>query len=195
MPAWVKVLLALGILLILGIAGVVGAGYYFVKKISDEPGGPLAAMVRYANPDYDVVHVNEKDETITVRHKKTGKTGTVRFDQLRKGAIAPKDVGMTNEEAGVLAAPAWFQYPGSTVQSTAGDDRTAQMTLTTSDSSDQITAYYDEQLKANGYDVTNVSLTRTLVGSSKEQRKGSVTVQVVPSKEEGHITVLVVLKQ
>lgn len=195
MPVWAKVLLAFGIIAILLIAGVIGAGYYFVKKIADEPGGPLAAMVRYANPDYDVVNVSEKDETITVRHKKTGKTGTVRFDQLRKGSIAPKDVGITNEEAGVLAPPAWFQYPGSAVQSTAGDERTAQMTLTTSDSGEKITAYYDEQLKANGYDVTNVSLTRTLVGSSNEQRKGSVTVQVIPSKDEGQTTVLVVLKQ
>lgn len=194
MPVWAKILIALGVVGVLFVGGIVAAGYFFVKKIADEPGGPLAAMVRYANPDYEVLEVNEKDETITVRHRKTGKSGAVRFDQLRKGAISPRDVGMTNEEAGVLAPPSWFQYPGSTIQSTAGDARTVQMTLTTGDAADQVSSYFEQQMKANGYEVTNVSLTRTLMGSSKE-RKGTITVQILPSKQDGQTTALVVLQQ
>jgi hypothetical protein len=194
MPTWAKVLIALVVLFALFIAGIAGAGYYFVRKIADEPGGPLAAMVRLTNPDYEVLEVNEKEETITVKHKKTGKTGTIRLEQLRNGAINPKDLGMTHEEAGIVKPPGWMQFPGSTVESTAGDARTAQMTLTTTEPREKVTEYYESQLKANGYDVTSVSLTRTIVGSSKEG-KGTVTVQMLPAKEENLTRVLVALKQ
>ncbi len=192
-PGWAKVLIALAVVFTVIIAGIAGAGYYLVRKIADEPGGPLAAMVRFTNPDYDVIDVNEKNETITVKHKKTGKTGTIRIDKLRKGGIDPKDLGMTNEEAGVLAPPPWFAIPGSTVQSTAGDARNIQMTLMTEDEPGKIIEYYEGQLKANGYQVTSVSLTRTIIASSKDG-KGTVTVQIMPSKRSGH-TVMVVLKQ
>jgi hypothetical protein len=194
MPAWVKVLLVLGVTLFLLIAGMAGFGYYMVKKISSEPGGPLAAMIRMTNPDYEVLDVNERDKTITVRHKKTGKQGTLPIEKLRNGTIDPKDVGMSNEEAGILAPPQWLQYPGSTVQSTAGDRRAVQMTLETDDEQAKVTEYYESQLKANGFSTTNVSLTRTLMGSSNDGKR-SVTVQMLPRKGEGRTVVLVVLKQ
>ena len=183
MPTWIKVLLVLAILFVLGIAAVGGAGYYFFRKIADEPGGPVAAMVRMANPDYEVLDVNEQDKTMTVRHKKTGKQATIPLERLRRGALNPKDLGMTNEEAGVKAPPAWAQYPGSTLETTAGNARGTQMTFKTDDPSEKVFDYYEKQLKANGYDVTSVSLTRTLLGSSKDGHH-NVTVQILPGGKE-----------
>jgi hypothetical protein len=192
MPTWVKFLLAVAAILVLGIAAVMGTGYYFYRKIADAPGGAKAAVVRLANPGYEILSVDEIDKTITVRHKKSGKQATIPFESLKGGAINPKDLGMTNEEAGIRAAPAWAQYPGATVESTAGNLSTIQMTLKTGDAPEKIFEYYSEQLKANGYEVSSVSLTRTLAGSSKDRTRNA-TIQILPGRnsETGVLVVLI----
>ena len=194
MPTWVKVLLVLAVLVVLGITAVAGAGYYFFRKLADEPGGARAAVLRMANPDYEIVEVDEKDKQIKVRHKKTGKEGTIPLDRLEKGSvISPKDVGLSNEEAGLKVPPAWTQYPEATVESTAGDAHNTQLTLKTDDSAEKVFEYYESQLKANGYEVTSVSLTKTLHGTSKDERRNAV-VQVLPGGN-GKTGILVMLQE
>jgi hypothetical protein len=194
MPVWVKVLLVLAVLFVLGIAAVAGAGYYFFRKLADEPGGARAAVLRMANPDYEIVEVDEKDKQIRVRHKKTGKEGTIPLDRLERGSvISPKDVGLTNDEAGLKAPPAWAQYPEATVESTAGDAHTTQIRLKTDDPAEKVFEYYETQLKANGYEVSSVSLTKTISGTSKDKHS-TVVVQILPGAA-GKTGILVVLQE
>lgn len=184
MPVWVKVLLGLGVLMILGVVGIVGVTYYFVQKITNEPGGVIAAAVRMANPDYEILSVNEKTRTMVVRHKKTGKEGPIAFERLRDGAIHPSDIGLSNEEAGVRELPEWLQYPGATEVAKAGGERAVQATLETDDSPDKVFGYYKEQLEAKQYNVTSIGMTKTLVGKDRSG-KGSITVQVLPTPDKG----------
>jgi hypothetical protein len=194
MPTWLKVVLVLAALFVLAIAAIAGGALYFVRKLADEPGGARAAILRAANPDYDIVEVDEKEKQFTVRHKKTGKEGKLAFDRLQKGSvISPKDVGLTNEEAGLKTPPAWTQYPEAAVETTAGDARTMQLTLKTSDPPEKVFEYYEAQLKANDFEVTSVSLTKTLIGSSKDG-KTQATVQVLPVSGD-QTPILVVVKE
>ncbi len=194
MPTWVKVLLVLAVLIVLGIAAIAGAGYYFIRKLADEPGGARAAVLRMANPDYEVIEVDEVEKQIKVRHRKTGKEGTIALDRLEKGSvISPKDVGLSNEEAGLKTAPAWTQYPDATLESTAGDTRNTQLRLKTDDTREKVFEYYESQLKANGYEVTSVSLTKTLHGTSKDGSR-TATVQVLPGGA-GKTGILVMLQE
>lgn len=194
MPTWVKVLLVLTVLIVLGITAAMGIGYYFIRKLVDEPGGPRAAVLRLANPDYEIIEVDEMDKRIKVRHKKTGKEGTVPLERLeRNGRISPQDLGLSNEEAGVKAPPAWMQYPDAVVESTAGDTRNTQLALKTEDPPEKVLEYYEAQLKANGYEVSIVSLTRTVTGSSKDGSSKAV-VQILPGGA-GKTGILVVLQE
>lgn len=195
MPTWVKVLLVLAVLFLLGIAALMGTGYYFFRQLTDAPGGARAAVLRMANPDYEIVEVDEKEKQIRVRHKKTGKEGTIPLERLERGSvISPKDVGLSNEEAGLKAPPAWVQYPDAVVESTAGDARNTQLTLKTEDPPEKVFEYYETQLKANGYEVSSVSLTKTVTGSSKDGT-GKVVVQVLPGGGAGKTGILVFLQE
>lgn len=193
MPMWAKVLLGLGALVIVGILGIAGVTYYFVQKIASEPGGVRGAALRIANPDYEIISIDEKTRTLVVRHKKTGKEGPIGFDRLRNGAINPSDIGLSNEEAGVMAMPEWLIYPGSTEVSKAGGEQNVQVTLETEDDGEKVFAHYQDKLQANQYRVSSVSLTKTLSGTSLNG-KGSVTVQMLPGGDSGKTRVLVVVK-
>lgn len=194
MPVWAKILLALGALVIVGILGIAGVTYYFVQKITNEPGGVMGAAVRLSNPDYDIISINEQTRTIVVRHKKTGKEGPIGFDRLRNGAIHPSDIGLSNEEAGVMAMPQWLIYPEAIEVSKAGGERNVQMTLETPDDAEKVLAYYESKLQANQFEVSSVSFTKTVTGKSASG-KSTVVVQLLPGAGESAKTqILVVMK-
>lgn len=193
MPMWAKVLLGLGALVIVGILGIAGVTYYFVQKITNEPGGVMGAAVRMANPDYEIISINEQTRTLVVRHKKTGKEGPIGFDRLRNGAIHPSDIGLSNDEAGVMAMPEWLIYPGAAEVSKAGGEQNIQATLETDDNSEKVFAYYEGKLQANQFRVSSVSFTKTISGKSLNG-KGSVTVQLLPGGDSGKTRILVVVK-
>lgn len=148
--AWVgigcAVLFVVG-LLVLG--GVVGVGGYFAKKVIDKaqknPTLTAAELMVQANPDLELVSSDEKNNTLTIKDKKTGEVTTISADAANGGKFTVKsdkgtatfdasgkdggsvkitdDKGQTTTmNAGANAPqnlPSWLPvYPGGTVQGT-----------------------------------------------------------------------------
>jgi hypothetical protein len=77
------------------VAGVAVFGWKVAKDAGVDPGSwrenPALAAVRMwvaANPDVEVVEVDEDAETITLRSTETGETVTARFDEIREGRFS-----------------------------------------------------------------------------------------------------------
>jgi hypothetical protein len=101
------VLVGCGTITILGIITVLLGGYFIWNKAKDagldpdliqkRPAMAAAKMLVAANPDVELVSVDDEKGLITVKDKKTGKTMTVNLDEARNGKITIKGDGKDEE--------------------------------------------------------------------------------------------------
>ena len=102
-PAWVWILVAVGVVIVMGIAAISVGAYFLVKKVQnagfdttlmkENPGLAMAKMASALNPDLETVSTNDSAGTIVVREKSTGKTVTMRFDPDKKSLVVVGDDG------------------------------------------------------------------------------------------------------
>jgi hypothetical protein len=102
-PAWVWILVVVGVVIVMGIAAVTVGAYFVVKKVQnagfdttlmkENPGLAMAKMATALNPDLETVSTNDSAGTIVVREKSTGKTVTMRFDPDKKSLVVVGDDG------------------------------------------------------------------------------------------------------
>jgi len=151
----VWVLAGCGTFIVLGVIVVFLGGYFVWNKAKEagldpelmqkRPALAVAKMMVAANPDVELVSVDDERGLITVKDKKTGKTVTVNLDQAKSGKVTFKGDGKDEEVtinakgegdtgslevttkdgsakfgAGAAAKlPAWLPaYPGATIQGT-----------------------------------------------------------------------------
>jgi len=147
------VLAGCGTFIVIGVIAASLIGYFAWNKAKEagldpelmqkSPAVAVAKMMVAANPDVELVSVDDEKGLITVKDKKTGKIVTINLDQAKDGKITftgdGKDEEVTLEaegegETGSLAVtskdgsavfgagsaaklPDWFpSYPGATVQ-------------------------------------------------------------------------------
>jgi hypothetical protein len=77
-------------------------------------------MMAAVNPDIEVLDVDEDRGLVKVREKKTGKTLTLNFEDLKKGKIVVKtNEGEEVAVGGKWEPPDWVpSYPGVTMNTT-----------------------------------------------------------------------------
>jgi hypothetical protein len=102
-PAWVWILVALGVVIVLGIAAVSIGSYFIIRGVRNagfdsslmqsNPGLAMAKMASASNPDLETISTNDRAGTIVVREKSTGKTVTMRFDPDKKTLVVVGDDG------------------------------------------------------------------------------------------------------
>lgn len=145
-----------GTFVVLGVIIVFLGGYFVWNKakqagldpdlLEKKPALALAKMMVAANPDVELVSVDEDKDVITIKDKKTGETMTVNLEEAQKGKLVFKKDGegeitmeakgdgdtgtgsvvvKTKEGSATFGAgsaaklPAWFpSYPGATIQGT-----------------------------------------------------------------------------
>jgi hypothetical protein len=121
------------------------------------PGLAISKMVTAFNPDVEVLDHNDRDGTITVRDRKTGKVVKMTFDDVKSGQFKMKiqENGQTASlNFGTNAAaklPSWVPaYPGATTKSggfsmtSSGDNGDAgNFAFTTSDSAERVQSFYE----------------------------------------------------
>jgi len=101
------VLAGCGTFIVLGVIAVV-LGYFFVVNKAKEagldpdlmqkrPALAVAKMMVAANPDVELVSVDDEKGLITIKDKKTGKTVTVNLEEAQKGKITFKGDGADEE--------------------------------------------------------------------------------------------------
>jgi hypothetical protein len=180
----------LGLFFLAGIV-VIGAGYYVVHKVKQAAANPALAVTRMiaaANPDVEVVSIDENKGILTVRDKKTGKTITMNFEDAKNGRFVFKEDGKdavtvdaggggstgkveikTADGVARLGAggqlPSWLpSYPGAdtkgTFSATGNTGETGSFAFTTKDPFDRVLNFYEDGLKKAGLHVT-----RTVTGS------------------------------
>ena len=157
----------LGGLVILGILGTVAGAYYVMHKVKQagldpelmrtNPGLAISKMVTAFNPDVEILDHDDREGTITVRDKKTGKVVKMTFDDVKNGQFKMKiqENGQTSSlNFGTAAAaklPSWVPaYPGATTKSggfsmtSSGDSGDAgNFAFTTSDSAERVQSFYE----------------------------------------------------
>lgn len=168
-----------------------------------------AELALRLNPELDIVSSSPEAGTITVREKATGKEVTFNLEDIRSGRFSIKsgdqethvdidasaenggsmkvtsDQGTATFGAGSGAAPDWIpSYPGARTDGLATiesrGERSGSFTVSTSDAPDLLLAYFEEKLKAGGFEVQRATLSvdgaaSGTLSATSEKRNLSIT--------------------
>jgi hypothetical protein len=104
MSSGAKIAIGCGVVALIAVLvlviGLVTGGAFLFKKAKEagfdpelarkNPGLAAAKMVVAANPELELQRVDEKEGTLTIRHKETGETLTVDYRDIEKGKLSFK---------------------------------------------------------------------------------------------------------
>jgi hypothetical protein len=212
--------LACGLVAYMGMRMIKSAGFDS-ELMKRNPGLAMAKMATSVNPDYEIVKSNDREGTIVVREKSTGKLVTMKFDPDTKRMVITTDDGKqsalsidnngftaqspdgTVKFGGAAAgsAPAWVPaYPGSspqnTMSSTTPEGSQNTFTFKSKDSASTILTFYSDQLKAAGFNINMTTNTDQggLVQASDEAKKRTVNV-IVGTSADGTETAVTAIEK
>lgn len=197
-----------GFILLIGIAAIVLLSYG-VHVFQRNPAAALARIALAANPNAEVVSVDDDHGRVVIRDKRTGKTVTLNLEDVKKGRISfegengekvtiqgegesgamkvqSSEGTATFGAGGPVKLPAWFPaYAGVTPRGTYSvSDNTsdaAGFQFTTKDSPEQVLQFYETGLKSAGLKVTTM----------KQDNGGMVTGQDEGEQRQALVTVSV----
>lgn len=181
-----------GVVVLVGvlIVAAISFGLYKAKQAGLDPDlirkNPAVAIVKMAvaaNPDAELVSIDENRGIVTVRDKKTGKTVTMNFEDVKNGKFSFEEEGgqkvsleaqgeggagslkikssegsATLGGGGAVTLPSWFPaYPGVTPQSTFSlqdkSGSSAGFQFTAKDAPAQVFQFFEAGLKKSGLTV------------------------------------------
>ncbi len=184
-----------GLIVIAGVIAI-SAGFFVANKarqagldpslIQKNPGLAVAKMMVSANPDLEMVSVDEDRGIIRVREKKTGKTMTVNLEAAKEGRIEFQDENgekiefqaSGGSDSGSLTVkgpkgsmqlgtgmklPDWVpSYSGAqeigSFGVTADTSKAGTLNFKTGDSADRVIAFYENALTGAGFAVEKTAL-------------------------------------
>lgn len=212
MPALAWVGIGCGGIILIGIVCValaVGWGVKKAKEFAANPGKAAAEMMVSTNKELEKVSENDATGEMTIRVKSTGEQITLKYDEIATGSFSVKDKDgkVTRFGQGDLGKVlAWVpRYPGasgeaSVMQSDDSRESAGMLTFTTSDSTDDLKKFYEDEafklslsssssssMNLNGSDTLNLDfkggkrgLTITVFGKSG----GTLNVQVLYTEKK-----------
>jgi hypothetical protein len=188
---WVWIQGGCGVLVVLIVLALLATGLFVAKKVKDagidpdlmkkNPAVAMTKMLAAMNPDVEVMNVDEDRGIITVRDKKTGKSMTMNFEDIKRGKFVMKGedgeevtVEGTGDSGGPISIrtkdgnmsvggkwnpPSWVPtYPGATVTASASghdaEGASGAGYFNTNDSLEQVLDYFERELKGHGMQVT-----------------------------------------
>jgi hypothetical protein len=178
------------ILVFLAVAAVTVGGLFIAHKarqagfspelMQKHPEVAVVKMMVAANPDAELVSVDEDKGIVTVRNKKSGETVTMNFEDIKNGKMSfesggkkvemeghgegdtgsftvKSDQGTAKFGAGAVKMPAWLPaYGGASVQGfssqTAGGS-SGTFSFKATDGFDKVAEFYKDALKKAGFTV------------------------------------------
>jgi len=198
-PIWAWILIGLIALIFIAAIGISVITYLFVSKVEQAAKNPVSAIVQIAaaaNPDIEVLDVNETTGKVTIRNKKDGKTITIDADAMKDGKFTiDSDEGHAEIGTGAnIKTPAWVFLPagakivgGMTANTGKGDG--GSVVFQTSESLDTLKSFYEEKYKAAGFEqsVSSVSTTNgeqaLQLVFQHENRKRNITIAAAKTNE------------
>ena len=167
--------IVVGVLIGLVVIALGVGGYVFVKQAGGRSGVAKAA-IGMANPDYEIIDLDDKEKTVTVRHKKTGKTATFPITHMKNGHIDPADLGMSRDESeGTGGAPAWVKYPDARQMQAVQLLSITTLIYETDDPVEKVIEYYKSETGSKGIQATLEKSGAIVVSDAKGDLKISVT--------------------
>lgn len=197
-------------ILLLVIVAVVGTGFFIAKKAKDagfdtalmqrNPVLGAARMALAMNPEVDVVSMDEVKGELTIREKKTGKTITIKADDVKEGRISFTDnaSGEKVEFGANVSAelPDWVpQYPGSKPQgafsASGGKGGGGLVHFKVSDSVTKVYEFYQNEFSSRGYKVTQMGSAADggMITGEDEANNRSVTATVGNSEGQTQVSI------
>jgi len=199
LPVWAWLLIGFMLLSALVVIGGAVAIYFVAKKAETVAKNPLSAIVQIAaaaNPDIEVLDVNEATGKVTIKDKKTGKTVTIDGDAIKDGKITiDSEEGHAEIGGGAdVKTPDWVFLPASvklTGGMTANTPQGAGGTVvfTTTDSLESLKTFFEEKYKGAGFSESVSSLSTTngeqamQLVFQHEDKKRNVTIGAAKSSE------------
>ncbi len=217
-----------GLVILIGVALLAG-GWFVKEKIKQagldpqlmqkNPALAFSKLIAAANPDLEVVSVDDSRGTITVRDKKSNKVLTVNLEEAKKGRIVFKEEGkdavtLETTEKGVTIQskegsmqigaggrpPAWVPVfaganPEGTFYNRSQEGEAGSFHFVTKEPPERVLSWYDAELKKAGMRTTSNAVQqdgRTTGGMANGQApdgKRTVTVVAGSSDEGTSVTV------
>jgi len=181
---WILGGCAVLVALVLGVMML--GGLFVAHKLRQAGNHPELAALRLmvaANPDAELVAVDENAGKVTIRSKRTGKTVTLNFEDLKKGKMSIEadgqkvemegrgegdsgsftiktDQGTTKFGSGAVKMPAWLPaYGGASVQgfsAQTGEGLAGTFSFKSGDPAERVTGFYKEALEKAGFTVETI---------------------------------------
>jgi hypothetical protein len=201
-----------GLLLLFFISLAVAAmmGISFLHHVAKNPAAAVARAMIAANPNAELVSMDEDGGKVVVRDKRTGKTVTLNFEDLKQGRMSilgengeKLTIGGQGESGvvkfqspegnatlgggGPVKLPAWFpSYSSATPRSTFSlSDNTSESAgfqFTTADATDQVLSFYESGFKSAGLKVTTFrQADGGVVSAQDEDERRQATVTISTS--------------
>lgn len=198
-PVWGWIIIGISAFACLIILGASVLTYFLVKKAESVAKNPVSAIARLAaaaNPDIEVLDVNETTGKVTVKDRRSGKVTTIDGDAIKDGKITiDSEEGHAEIGTGAnIKAPNWVFVPpgakivggmtGSTPQGDGGS-----IVFTSTQSIDDLRAFFEERYKGAGFEQKMSNVSTTANGQAiqlvyqREDRKRNVTVGAAVSSE------------
>jgi hypothetical protein len=194
MPIWAWFLIGGAALALLAVVGVSIAAYVFVSKTKEMAKNPLSAIVQIAaaaNPDLEVLDINEKTGKITIRDKKNNKTVVIDSDAVKDGKISiDSDEGHAELGTGAnVKTPSWIYLPGDAkiIGGVSGDSEKGaggSVVFTTAQSLESLKSFYEDKYKGMGFEQSNATMSKSngqegmQLIFANESRERTVTIAV-----------------
>ncbi len=187
---WLYGLIGCGGLIVIIVVVVVALTAYVWNKVPKTGAEFAAKAIEMANPDVEVVKLDEATGSITVKNKKTGKTVTMTLDEAKEGKFSFKsddsDESVTFGAGASDQLPSWVTpYPGATAQGGISGQKqganSGSLSYSTTDSVAQVIAFYKEKLPAQGLELKDdaqmpATDSFAMVVAKSADEKRSVTV-------------------
>jgi hypothetical protein len=218
----------LGLIVIGGIL-IIAGGYFVANKIKQagldpaliqkNPGLAVVKMMVAANPDIEILGVDEDRGIIKVRDKKDGKTLTINLEDAKNGKIVFLDEkgekveinakgegdqasmevrtaeGTMRMGGDVGKLPDWLpMYPGAKADGTFGltskEGEAASFQLKTSDSPAKVAAFYESALKSKGFEVGKMGEGETITLTANDPNSERTAGVIISGSSEGTTVML-----
>jgi hypothetical protein len=168
----VWILLGLGVMIVLFVGALTVGGIFVVHKARQagldpalwerNPGVAVTKMLAAANPDAEIVSLDERGGIVVVRDRKSGKTIRMNFADIKSGRMSfdSEDgrVSLSAAADGTMRLPAWLPaYSGAHdaggISASGANGDSGTYGFQTADSPASVISFYEAALKKAGFDI------------------------------------------
>lgn len=186
----------LGGLLVLCLLVAAAVMYWFVSN----PGQAMAKLITAANPNAEILNVDDAGKRITIRDRRGGQEVTLSFDDVRNGRFSMTAIdengktGRVEIGSGSGKLPSWVPvYPGARMESHisgTGDDgvRAGEggvYTFSTGEGPSRVMSFYQDQCRELGMKVELSTATADGGRIAAEDESGDRSLIVVVNSASG----------